>query len=35
MFTISIPISPEGWDEVKQEFVEPKTQTLKLEHSIE
>lgn len=34
MLTISVPISPEGWDEVKQEFVEPKTQTLNLEHSL-
>lgn len=34
MFTIEIPISPEGWDEAKQEFVEPKTQTLQLEHSL-
>ena len=34
MLTITIPISPEGWDEAKQEFVEPKTQTLQLEHSL-
>lgn len=34
MLTITIPISPEGWDEDKQEFVEPKTQTLQLEHSL-
>ena len=34
MLTINIPISPEGWDEDKQEFVEPKTQTLQLEHSL-
>ena len=34
MLTITVPISPEGWDEVKQEFVEPKTQTLQLEHSL-
>lgn len=34
MLTIVIPISPEGWDEAKQEFVEPKTQTLQLEHSL-
>lgn len=34
MLEIVVPISPEGWDEVKQEFVEPKTQVLKLEHSL-
>ena len=34
MLTINIPISPEGWDEEKQEFVEPKSQTLQLEHSL-
>ena len=34
MLTITVPISPEGWDEVKQEFVEPKCQTLQLEHSL-
>lgn len=34
MLTIEIPISPEGWDEKKQEFVEPKTQILQLEHSL-
>ena len=34
MLTINIPISPEGWDEDKQEFVEPKMQTLELEHSL-
>ena len=34
MLTITVPISPEGWDEIKQEFVEPKTQTLQLEHSL-
>lgn len=34
MLTINVPISPEGWDEAKQEFVEPKTQTLQLEHSL-
>ena len=35
MLTIEVPISPEGWDEVKEEFVEAKTQTLQLEHSLE
>lgn len=34
MLTIEVPISPEGWDEVKEEFVEAKTQTLQLEHSL-
>lgn len=34
MLTIEVPISPEGWDEKKQEFVDPKTQTLQLEHSL-
>lgn len=34
MLTITIPISPEGWDEAKQEFVDAKYQTLQLEHSL-
>ena len=34
MLLITIPLSPEGWDEQKQEFVEPKTVTLQLEHSL-
>ena len=34
MLTIEVPISPEGWDEQKQEFVEPRVQTLQLEHSL-
>ena len=34
MLTITVPISPEGWDEEKQEFVEPKSQTLQLEYSL-
>ena len=34
MLQIIVPISPEGWDEKKQEFVEPKYETLKLEHSL-
>lgn len=34
MLTIEVPISPEGWDEVKQEFVDAKTQKLQLEHSL-
>ena len=34
MLRIEIPLTPEGWDEEKQEFVEPKTQALQLEHSL-
>lgn len=34
MLTIEVPITPEGWDEEKQEFVEPRCETLQLEHSL-
>lgn len=34
MLQIKIPLSPEGWDEEKNEFVEPKVQVLQLEHSL-
>lgn len=34
MLQLKIPISPEGWDEEKQEFVEPTIKTLQLEHSL-
>lgn len=34
MLQIKVPLSPEGWDEEKQMFVEPRTQTLQLEHSL-
>ena len=34
MLQIKIPISPEGWDEEKQEFVDPEYQVLELEHSL-
>lgn len=34
MLTIAVPVSPEGWDEAKREFVEPKYQILQLEHSL-
>jgi hypothetical protein len=34
MLRISVPITPEAWDEKKQEFVEPKYQVLQLEHSL-
>lgn len=34
MLQIAVPMSPEGWDEEKQEFVEPTYQMLQLEHSL-
>lgn len=34
MLTIKVPISSEGWDDEKQEFIEPEYQTLQLEHSL-
>lgn len=34
MLQLAIPVSPEGWDPVKEEFVEPKTVILQLEHSL-
>ena len=34
MLRLVVPISPEGWDEEKEEFVEAKTQVLQLEHSL-
>lgn len=34
MLQLVIPISIEGWDEEKEEFVEAKTVTLQLEHSL-
>lgn len=34
MLRITVPISPEGWDSEKEEFVEPKFQVLELEHSL-
>lgn len=34
MLQLVVPISPEGWDEIKQEFVEPTTKILQLEHSL-
>lgn len=34
MLRLVIPISQEGWDEEKEEFVEAKTQILQLEHSL-
>lgn len=34
MLHIKVPLSPEGWDEEKQEFVEPEVKVLQLEHSL-
>lgn len=34
MLQITIPLTPEGWDEEKQEFVEPEVITLQMEHSL-
>lgn len=34
MLQIEIPLAPSEWDEEKEEFVEPKTQILNLEHSL-
>lgn len=34
MLQIVVPLSNEGWDEENEVFVEPKKQTLQLEHSL-
>ena len=34
MLRVVVPLTKEGWDEKRQEFVEPKTQVLQLEHSL-
>lgn len=34
MLQIKVPIGPEGWDDSKQEFVEPEVVVLELEHSL-
>lgn len=34
MLQIIVPLGPEEWDEEKEEFIMPKTQTLRLEHSL-
>lgn len=34
MLQLDIQLSPEGWDEKTEQFVEAKTQTLQLEHSL-
>lgn len=34
MLELAVPMSAEGWDDEKQEFVEPVTAVLQLEHSL-
>ena len=34
MLQITVPLSPEGWDEENERFIEAKYQTLQLEHSL-
>lgn len=34
MLKIEVSVSPEGWDEIKEEFVEPEVKVLQLEHSL-
>lgn len=34
MLRIEIPLTPEEWDEAKEEFIPPETQVLQLEHSL-
>lgn len=34
MLRLEIPLTSEGWDEENQVFIEPKTATLQLEHSL-
>lgn len=34
MLRLKIPLGPEEWDEVKEEFVTPKYKVLELEHSL-
>lgn len=34
MLQLVVPLGPECWDEKKEEFVEPKTTVLQLEHSL-
>ena len=34
MLRLPIPISPEGWDESREEFVDPEVRVLELEHSL-
>ena len=34
MLRLDIPLTAEGWDEARQEFVKPEVKTLQLEHSL-
>lgn len=34
MLRLEVPLTPESWDEEKQEFIAPKVQVLQLEHSL-
>ena len=34
MLQVKVPLTKEGWDEEKGEFIEPKFQVLQLEHSL-
>lgn len=34
MLQLTIQLTPEGWDEVREVFVDPKVQVLQLEHSL-
>jgi hypothetical protein len=34
MLRIKVPLTQEGWDEEKGEFIEPKVQVLQMEHSL-
>lgn len=34
MLRLEIQLSPEGWDDEKQEFVDPEVQVIQLEHSL-
>lgn len=34
MLQIKVPLTQEGWDEAKQEFIEPEYRILQLEHSL-
>lgn len=34
MLQLEVAIGTEGWDEVKEEFIQPKVKTIQLEHSL-
>lgn len=34
MLKLVVPLSEEGWDEIKEEFILPETKTIQLEHSL-